>query len=145
MEGRAGEGDVLGGPDRLEHVEGLVEQVVALGVVDPECRVLALEVSGARREGETPARKEIEGRAGLGDDERVPVRKNHDVRDQPQRRGPGRRETHRHERVEGVVAAGLEPALRWRGMVGEAEAWNPADSPADATAMIPGPETSSGS
>ena len=38
---------------------------------------------------------------------------------------PGCREAHRHERVEGVVTTGLEPACDGGGMVGEAESVEP--------------------
>src|SRR5207248_2605295 len=73
------EGDVVAGPDGLDHVEGLLEELVALGVVDAERGELALEVAGRRRQREAAARHEVERRPRLGDQEGVAVRQHHDV------------------------------------------------------------------
>ena len=80
------------------------------------------EVAHADREREPAPGQQVERRPCLRDDERVAVRQYDDVRNQAKRRRPRRREAHRHERVERVVAAGLEPALRRRRMIGEPEA-----------------------
>ena len=79
------------------------------------------EIADADREREPTLRQQIQRRAGLGHHERIPVRQHHDVGDQSQRRRAGRGEAHRHERVDRVVAARLQPSLRWRRMVGEPE------------------------
>ena len=84
------DGDVVAGPDGDQHVEGLVEELVALPVVDAQRRELALEVAGADAEGEAPAGQHVEGGGRLGDHERVPVRQHDDVRDEPKGRGVGR-------------------------------------------------------
>ena len=119
------EGHVVAGPDRLQHVERLVEQLVALGVVDAERRELSLQVAGADGQREAAAGQHVERGGCLGDHERVAIRQHDDVRDQPQRGGVGGREAEGDERVEGVVAATVEPALRGRGVVGEPEAVEP--------------------
>ena len=91
----------------------LVDELVALGVVHPERRELALEVPSPDGEREATAREHVERGRRLRDDERVPIGEDHDVRDQAQRVGDRRREAEAHERVEGVVAARLAASDRW--------------------------------
>src|SRR6201999_3096581 len=119
---RALEGDVVGCPNGPDHVECLVEQRGALLEVHPERGELSLEVADADRKGESAAREQVQCRARLGHYERVSVRQYHDVRNEPQRGGPGRGVSHRDERVQRIVSARFEPALTGRRVVGEPEA-----------------------
>ena len=50
-------GEVVGGPDGLQHLEGLVEELVATLEVDAEGPVLAAQIAGGYRQGEAPDTK----------------------------------------------------------------------------------------
>jgi hypothetical protein len=115
---------VIGGPDRPDHVERFVEQVGALLEVHAEGGELALEIADADGKGESATGQQIQRRTRLGYYERISIRQHHDIGYQPQRAGAGRGVAHRHERVQRVVSAGLQPPLAGRGMVGEPEPVN---------------------
>ena len=119
------DGDVVGGPDVADHLQGFLEQRGPVVEIDSEGGELPLEVADADCEGESTAGHQVQRRAGLGHDERVAVRQHDDVGDQAQRGGVRGRETHRDEGVERVVPAGLEPPLTGSGVIGEAEPVEP--------------------
>ena len=83
---------VVARPDGLEDGQRLIEQLVALGVVDAQRRELALQVAGAHGQREAPTGQHVERRAGLGHHEGVAVRQHDHVGDQADPVGGRRRE-----------------------------------------------------
>ena len=114
-------GDRLARPGQGQDLEGLVEELVALVEVDAEGPELRLQVAGGRAQDHPPARQRVEGGHRLRQQERVAVGDHGDVGEEPQplgcRRGPGEGD----EGVEGVVAAGVQPAVRRHRVLGEGQ------------------------
>ena len=103
--------EVVLGPDAQDHLDGLVEERVALIEVDAESVVLRPQIAGGDGEREPPAGERVECGPGLGHQERVAVGEHQDVRDQPQTIGHRGAEGQRGEWVESVVSACGQPAL----------------------------------
>ena len=135
---------VVGGPDAADHLERLLEQRRPFVEFDAERGEFPFQVADADGECEPATGKQVERRTGLRDDERVAVGQHDDVGDQAQRRGPRRGETHRHERIDRIVAAGLQPPLGRRRMVGEPEPVKPGRLRRRRHGRDPRPVTSSG-
>ena len=105
-----------------QHVERLVEQGVALVEVHTQREELRLLVAGAETEDEAPTRQPVERRRRLGHEERVAVRRDGEVREQPETLGHRGRIRERDERVEGLMTARVQPSGAGDGMLGEGEA-----------------------
>ena len=112
---------VVGGPHPADDLERLVEQLVALLEVDAQGPVLGPLVPGGGGQDEAALGEHVDRGHRLRHQERVPVREHHDVRDQLQPGGQRGDEGQRGERVESIVTAGLEPLVRRRRVVGEAD------------------------
>ena len=108
---RAPHHHALARPRRPHRDDGLVRQVVALLERDAERRELLLEVAGPDPEDDASARQRVERRDGLGEEERVAVRGDAEVRVEPHRRRRRGRHRERDEGIERVVTARLEPAV----------------------------------
>ena len=118
---------------RAHRDERLVEQLVALVEVDAEGAELGLQVAGAHAERQPPAGQHVEAHRRLRGEERVAVRDDAEVGEQPH--GGGRAAAandERDERVERVVAAGGEPLVFGVRVLGDEHAVNPASSAARA-------------
>ena len=112
---------LVAGEDRVDHVERLVEERVALVEVDAERRVLRAQVARRGPEDETPLGEHIDRRDRLRQHEGVAIGQHDDVRHQLDALGDGGAEGERREGIESVVPAAVEPLLGGRGMIGEAE------------------------
>jgi hypothetical protein len=114
--------EVVAGPRSLQHLDGLLEEVVALVEVDAEGGELGAEVAGADHERGAAAGQDVDGRHRLGGEERVAVRHDGQRRHEPEATGDGGHEPEAHERIDGLVAAVVQPLARRRRVVGEGDA-----------------------
>ena len=106
-------GELVLAPDAADHLDRFIEERVALLEVDAQRLVLAADVAGGDGEREPSVGQRVECRRRLGHQERIAVRQHEDVGDQAQPVRDGGTEREGGERVEGVVAAGVQPFVRW--------------------------------
>jgi hypothetical protein len=116
--------EVVGRPDPPDDCETSSKRAFRSSKSTPRARI-RLEVTGGDGEHEPALRQRVERGRSLGDEKRVAIREHQDVGDEAESlRRPGD-DAERHERVERVVAAVHEPAMRRRWVVGEADPVEP--------------------
>jgi len=106
-------------PRLLHHAECVIEQARPVGERHAERGELLFEVPDGDPEDHAPARKRVECCDRLRRQQRMPVRGNHAVRVQPQRRRDRGRDCERPERIHRRVTTVLQPRPRRSGVVGD--------------------------
>ena len=110
---------VVAGPDLLADDHRLLEAGTARVGVDAERVELRLEVAGAHPDGHPTIAEVIERGDLVGGHERVAIRRQQHVRQQPHARRDRCAEAECGEEVGDTFAAGLDPPVRRRRVVGE--------------------------
>src|SRR5690625_4067123 len=116
------EAELLTGPGQFHGLEVFVHGVVAALEIGAEGEVLTFQIARAEAQCQTPRGKHVEGGCRARDDERVAVWQYQDAGLQSQGAGVGRYQAQHHERVLGIVTAGVEPASGRAGVIGDVAA-----------------------
>ena len=109
----------LAGPRQLHGLQGLVEERVAYVEVDAQSSELRLHVPGTHAQFDPSARQRVERGHGFGQEERIAIRHDGQIRQEPERRRRRGDHGQTDEGIERVVTARLPPSLRRRGMLGQ--------------------------
>jgi hypothetical protein len=97
------------GPGAQQNLDGLVEELVAIGELDTKSSELGAEIAGPQHEGGSSAGQHVDGGHRLAEEQRVPVRHHGQQRHHPQLPGGRGQKSKAGERVQRFVAAVLEP------------------------------------